>query len=104
MSFFRYPGGKNKLRKTIIKQLAEMKPKKDNLRYCEPFFGGGSIGLEFLDENKDIKNVWINDFDVGIYCLWESVINHHEEFKERVLKFKPSVEEFHKLKKELTGH
>jgi DNA adenine methylase len=100
MSFFRYPGGKSKLRDQIAKCLADQAG-NDGLQYREAFFGGGSIGLKLLNDRPDIKNIWINDFDKGIACLWTSVIRYIEDLKDRVLDFKPSVEAFHQFKAEL---
>lgn len=97
MSFFRYPGGKTKLKNTI---LSYFELDKGVTEYREPFFGGGSIGIEFLKINK-ISNVWINDFDKPLSHLWESVINHPEKLKEKVLAFKPSVEMFDLFKQKL---
>lgn len=100
MSFFRYPGGKSKLRKEIVNKLSAQAAHK-GLQYREPFFGGGSIGLKFLADSQHITKAWINDKDVGIACLWTSVIRYHEEFKERVKSFKPSVQAFHEIRSEL---
>ena len=102
MSFFRYAGGKSKLRDLITKCLSEQAD-HSNLQYREPFFGGGSIGLKLLAVNSNIKNIWINDKDIGIACLWTSVIKYPEEFKEQVLNFTPSVCAFHDFKRELTS-
>lgn len=79
-SFFRYPGGKSKLRNQIAKRLAEQAG-HDGLEYREPFFGGGSIGLKLLSENTNITKLWINDKDIGIACLWTSVIRYRDEFQ-----------------------
>lgn len=102
MSFFRYPGGKSKLRNEIAFRLAKQ-TKHDGIQYREPFFGGGSIGLKLLSDNPDIKNLWINDKDIGIACLWTAVIRYPNDFKERVRNFKPSVQAFHDLRTELTS-
>lgn len=100
MSFFRYPGGKSKLRDEITECLSKQAV-YDGLQYREPFFGGGSVGLKLLNDNSNIKNIWINDKDIGIACLWTSVIRYINEFKEMVYNFKPSVRAFHEIKKEL---
>jgi DNA adenine methylase len=96
--FFRYPGGKSKLRNKITMRLADAE--KEGLQYREPFFGGGSIGLQLLSKT-DIKNIWINDKDIGIACLWTSVIRYIDDFKERINAFVPSVRHFHQFKEEL---
>jgi DNA adenine methylase len=98
VSFFRYPGGKSKL---ITEIIGKLKEHNANLEYREPFFGGGSVGLEFLKGHK--QKAWLNDKDVGIACLWKCVIHNKEKFKEKVMEFIPSVENFYKFKKELLG-
>lgn len=92
MSFFRYPGGKSKLKNVIIDKLRTF----NTIEYREPFFGGGSIGLNFLH-----NNMWINDKDYGIYCLWESVIKYPDELKQLVKNFTPYVEDFYNFKEKL---
>lgn len=101
MSFFRYPGGKTKLRSHIIDRLKQLSKGK-SLEYREPFFGGGSIGLKFITASNTEK-VWINDKDIGITCLWSSLINFPQQFKKRVLEFIPSIEDFYSFKEELIG-
>lgn len=94
MGFFRYPGGKSKLHKDIIKKLQG----NFKLQYREPFFGGGAIGLKLL---PFVENIWINDKDIGIFCIWQSVINYPNDIKTRILNFKPTVSDFHEMKHEL---
>jgi len=100
ISILRYPGGKSKLRCQITKCLIEHAHRK-GFQYREPFFGGGSIGLQLLKDRPDMKSIWINDKDIGISCLWTSIINYIDDFKECVNAFKPSVEQFHQIKEEL---
>ena len=101
MSFFRYPGGKSKLKKQIVAKLNELAG-NDDFEYREPFFGGGSIGLLVLEQRPELKRIWINDFDLGIASLWMTVINRPDLLKKRVEKFRPSVEIFDIYKEELT--
>lgn len=103
MSFFRYPGGKSKLRDTIAGKLNEY-AKNHDLEYREPFYGGGSIGLKFLADNSGWQKFWLNDKDVGVACLWTSVIRYHEEFKQKIMDFKPSVKHFDEFKEELLAN
>ena len=103
MGFFRYPGGKRKLSKLILPKIKSAFENDSNLvEYREPFFGGGSIGLEVL--NFNVKSFWFNDYDYGIHCLWHSVINYPDELKTLVLEFKPSVALFYKIKEELSNN
>lgn len=97
-TFFRYPGGKSKLSDTIISRLKEMCPSPTV--YREPFFGGGSIGIQVLD-SFSVENVWLNDLDIGIYCLWKSVVSYPNEFKELIRQFTPSVDSFYNFRSDL---
>jgi len=103
MSFFRYPGGKTKLSLKIIDKInAQINNNENIIEYREPFFGGGSIGLEFLKKSPEhIKTIWINDYDVGISSLWSSIINHPAKLINEIMKFEPTVEDFYKFKYEL---
>jgi len=99
-SFFRYPGGKFKLRNEIIRLI---KPQlNDSIEYREPFFGGGSIGLQLLEECPELlSSVWFNDRDFGIAALWSSVIRYPDDIKQLVMSFAPALEEFYSFKKQL---
>ena len=94
---FRYPGGKSKLKSYILKKLRE---ENDCLEYREPFFGGGSIGLNFIFDTN-IQIIWINDLDPGISAIWTSVIDSPENFINKITQFVPSLEKFHEFKKDL---
>jgi DNA adenine methylase len=96
----RYPGGKSKLKHTIVKQLSDQ-AKNKNLQYREPFFGSGSIGIKLLDDNPNITKIWINDKDIGIACLWTAIIRYHNDFKDHIYSFVPSVSSFYEYKNEL---
>jgi DNA adenine methylase len=111
-SLIRYPGGKSKLCQQIIDKLSSyITP---NTIYYEPFFGGGGIGLKLL-KNPPLKSplgmryifyptissIWINDKDIGISCLWTSVIKYAEKLKRKIIDFKPSVFDFYAFKREL---
>lgn len=97
-SFFRYPGGKQKFKDKILSEI------KTSEQYREPFFGGGSIGLNVLNNNDcligeyNFKSFWINDKDIGIYSLWTSVLNHPDTLKEMIRCYKPSVDDFDQFK------
>ncbi len=86
MSFFRYPGGKKKIKNIIKSKLLEL-GSGEYLQYREPFFGGGSIGLLFLSESATTNSIWINDKDKALCCLWTCIINYHEELIELIKGF-----------------
>lgn len=100
MSVFRYPGGKQKLSSTIISKLSTWDLSK--LQYREPFFGGGSIGIQLLQKRK-ISSIWINDKDTGIACLWTCIIRYCDDFKRGILSYRPRVEDFYSMREELLG-
>jgi len=94
MSFFRYPGGKRKLRHIIAERLeTEIVKMPHRFEYREPFFGGGGIGL-MMAKQIHLDRLWINDRDVGIACLWTAIIRCPELLKKHILEFIPSVDAF----------
>ena len=96
MSFFRYPGGKKKLLSIIIPKLLELQG--NSTSYIEPFFGGGSVGIEFLSKST-IKTANINDKDFGIFCLWNAVLTDPTALKNKISDFVPSIEVFDQFRK-----
>lgn len=98
MSFFRYPGGKSKLKKQIIGSLKLDKSKE----FREPFVGGGSIFLELLEKNA-FTSYWINDKDPAIIALWLSVQKYPTLLKSLIKDFIPSIDDFYEIQEELLG-
>lgn len=96
MTFFRYPGGKTKVRNQIITKLLE----SDLEKYREPFVGGGSIFLNLLAEKK-FKQIWLNDKDPGISAIWTAVYKFPHKLKERIQDFVPSVNKYYEYKNEI---
>ncbi|QNR66941.1 DNA adenine methylase [Paenibacillus peoriae] len=73
ISPLRYPGGKNKTY-YYVRHLV----RTNNLStYIEPFAGGAAVALRLLI-NRDVKKIIINDYDRGIYALWNTIINQSE--------------------------
>ena len=102
MSFFRYPGGKSKIKDILIEKINQAYENNYNLEYREPFIGGGSVCINFLSQkNKQTDKIWINDKDVGIACLWTSVINNPNKLIYKILNFKPSIDYFYEFKNNL---
>ena len=94
-SFFRYPGGKSKFKKVILEELALFG--SNHQEYREPFFGGGSIGLNMIAAAYPLR-VWINDKDIGIAALWRSVADYPGALIDKIRTFTPSVADFHETK------
>lgn len=97
-SFFRYPGGKYKLMSEILFHIGK---KLDHLEYREPFFGGGSVGINVIHTFKP-KRVWINDYDVALSDLWNLVINEPELLIGVSVDFIPSIKSFYEFKRLLS--
>lgn len=102
-SLFRYPGGKSKIKYNIINTLTEIlnSYECDNCEYREPFFGGGSIGINLIKSYPKIRNIWINDIDYGISSIWNSVISFPDDIIQLCYEFKPSVKMFDLFKNKL---
>jgi DNA adenine methylase len=107
MSLFRYPGGKGKLKKVIHSKLMGMMESQPNFystldyQYREPFFGGGSISLDFISKSTPFSSLWLNDRDISLCCLWNSVIHQSEDLINLIKDYTPTVESFYSIKKEL---
>lgn len=97
-SFFRYPGGKGKIIDNILPHLKVYETM--DLEYREPFFGGGSVGLNVIDK-RFANKIWINDKDIGVACLWTCVMSYPKELKKMVMDFQPSIKSFDKYKEDL---
>lgn len=100
MSFFRYPGGKTKFKSKIVDALM-IRSVERGYQYREPFFGGGGVGLSFLETWTHVKDVWINDRDVGIACLWSSVLAYPQLLVDEIGMFQPHPDKFYSFKEEL---
>ena len=104
MGFFRYPGGKAKLKNQILNKLNEIIDenfKNKKFIYREPFFGGGSIGLELLKINKDIEICHINDRDRSLVALWDIVTYNPQSLINEVSNFTPTAQSFYQFKSDL---
>ena len=96
---FRYPGGKSNIKKKILRLFeCFLDINGKNFEFREPFFGGGSVGLEILDKT-DLSFFWFNDIDKPLICLWKAVQNDPDELIEKVHKYIPTVESFFETKK-----
>ena len=97
-SLYRYAGGKSKL-------LAEILPVIDSeiesdMEYREPFFGGGSVGIAFIQKHPHTP-IWINDKDAGVASIWTSVIQCPGKVKQHVKSFNPVTSDFYTFKSEM---
>lgn len=74
LSPLRYPGGKNKTY-NYVRHLIEI---NGLTSYIEPFAGGAAVALRLL-VNNDVNRIIINDYDRGIYALWNSILTRPQE-------------------------
>ena len=81
----RYPGGKSKLLKSIIKNI-----NSSYKEFREPFVGGGSVFLRALQTINSKALYKINDLNNDVYCFWNELkqngpilINEIKDVKEK---------------------
>lgn len=91
----RYPGGKIKLA-PLVSELIANNPRL--VHYVEPFAGGAGIAINLL-LNEKIEHITLNDFDVAIYCFWDSVTNRNDEFMHIFDATEVTIDEWHKQRK-----
>jgi DNA adenine methylase len=104
MSFFRYPGGKAKLLKPILKKMVEITPHSRHIYwYSEPFFGGGSVGLAVAEKKifPYVVSMRFKDKDLALVCLWDAVIHNPKELIEKIEDYHPTVTDFYQFKEDL---
>lgn len=89
----RYPGGKTQLAPFVI----EVMRTNDLFHgtYVEPFAGGAGIAWRLLFDNY-VSEVWINDIDPAIHAFWACVLEHTDEFCERITKTRVTISEWHR--------
>lgn len=92
----RYPGGKSCL-SGFISKLAHQNDLNGGV-YCELYVGGAGAALNMLF-NGTFRHIHINDADYSIYAVWYSIINHSEEFIDRIENASVTIEEWHLQKR-----
>ena len=92
----RYPGGKTKMIGTVYNAC-----RKDHMKnFIEPFAGGASVGLALL-LSGNIRKLYLNDQDYGIYALYKTIKEDPEILTERIRPFVPSEAEYKKCQKKV---
>ena len=100
-TFFRYPGGKTKLRKPILAAIASLTQGTEICSYREPFFGAGSIGLAVLEDFPQFKKYHINDKNPALASLWSAIIRYPDDLIATISHYQPSVFDFVSFKSDL---
>jgi DNA adenine methylase len=88
----RYPGGKSCL-SGFIANLARLNDLENGV-YCELYAGGAGAALSLLFEGT-FRHIHINDADYNIYAVWFAILNHTEEFIERLENTPVTIAEWH---------
>ena len=97
-NFFRYPGGKNKLKEQIYYQIIQ-KINIDNIdKYVEPFLGGGSFAIFLMQKLKENVPFYLNDYDYNLFCLWKAIQFNHKELIDKIYSYKPTVDSYFDFK------
>lgn len=90
LSPLRYPGGKNK----TYEYLRHLVAKNDIRTYIEPFAGGAAVAIRLLI-NNDVQRIIINDYDRGIYSLWNMIIHKPKELIKLIQITPINMEQWH---------
>jgi DNA adenine methylase len=98
----RYPGSKAKL----AHRFGEFFPHKmslplwhkDGTSYIEPFVGSGAMTAYVLRNLPCNSRVWLNDKDMWLVCLWQTIIQDPGYLCKRIREFVPSAEAFYEFK------
>lgn len=77
---YKYPGSKHNRRVELAERLERLGPTAE---YREPFLGGGSVALAFLERNP-VRRVWLNDIRPELVALWRAVRDYPDEFGDRL--------------------
>jgi len=72
LSPFRYPGGKTRLRTTIIDWISELGFRPTH--FIEPFAGGASVGLAIAELDL-ADHVTLAEIDPDVSAVWDVVLN-----------------------------
>lgn len=91
----RYPGGKTQLHK-FVSNIMEKNGIKNGI-YCEPFSGGAGVAIELLLSNK-VDSIILNDYDIGIFSIWNAILNDTKKFIDLIEKTAITIEEWKKQK------
>lgn len=88
----RYPGGKNCIfpfMSTLIRDNG-----LEGCSYAEPFAGGAGLALHLLLEGI-VSEIYLNDLDYSIYCLWNSILNETTNFCKWIKSINVNMETWH---------
>ncbi len=93
ISPLRYPGGKG----LLYSRLRSIVRENDLMSstYIEPYAGGAGAALALLVSGQ-VERIVINDLDPAVYAFWRAVVNHPQEFTQRLRTVDLTVDEWEK--------
>jgi DNA adenine methylase len=92
-----YPSGKRPIRWKLDATIERVAGGK-RMTYREPFLGGGTMALHYLEHHKT-DAMWINDKDVSLVCFWRAVLEYSSLLLDRIDRFVPSIPSWHAAKR-----
>lgn len=95
LSPLRYPGSKRRLAEYIWQAL-DVNGLKPSL-YVEPFVGGGSVALRFL-QDESIEQVILMDIDPWVANFWKTVFFHTDWLIEQIESTDVTIEKWKTIK------
>jgi len=87
----RYPGGKACLAPALAALLQANGLARPAV--AEPYAGAAGASLELLF-GENVQSILINDLDYRIFCLWWAVLNHTDQFAQRIRSIPLSIYEW----------
>lgn len=88
----RYPGGKTSIWPLISKVISDNQLSRGH--YCEPYAGGGGLALTLLFKGY-VHELHLNDIDRSIHCFWDAILNHTNDFVEKILSTDITIDEWY---------
>ena len=89
----RYPGGKSRLAGFLQRTLSLND--LGGCSYYEPYAGGAGAAIRLLADGH-VSHLHLNDADRRIYALWAAILNHTQEFVDRIMCVPLTIPEWHK--------
>ncbi len=91
----RYPGGKALLSE-FLTDVIDINDLRDCV-YFEPYAGGAGAAVTLLVEGV-VSEIYLNDADIRVYAFWRAVLNHSEQFVNRIAEAPLTIQEWRKQK------
>lgn len=89
----RYPGGKAAILNMVSKIITDNGLEDGD--YAEPYAGGAGLALSLLF-NDMVSTIHLNDLDRSIWCFWDAVLNHTDQFIDKIRSTDVNMDEWYK--------